>query len=233
MKTGPEEKVAGDPTDWIREHARQVKKISNLIRYRRSGLDGPLRHSISEFLVEPKDDDFFVFEFTRITGGNRRVLQTFTSIGREFHLVSPDQIPSFVTAGVSPPAVSLLNIDIATAGREFRSDVDKYRLLANIIIQEVINRNIDFMPMKLVMPVFGDLVRSYVFDCLLTAIYSFLADAAVGHLEYVECAYCGSNFQLKHKRQRYCPPLFGNSASLCSIRQRKLNQRNKNKGMIA
>ena len=191
-----------------------------------------MRDSIAEFLVESKDDNFFVFEFALITVGDRQVLQTFTNMGEEFHLESPHQIPSLQSARVSPPAIPLLNIDLASAPREFHNETGKFRLLADIIIQEVINRNIDFMPMKLVMPVFGKLVRSYVFDCLLTAIYSFLADAAVGHLEYVGCAYCGSYFQRTDKRQRYCPPQFGSLVSLCSVRQRKLNQRKKGGTMV-
>ena len=221
------ETIEGDPIDWILEHAKQVTKIINLIDHRLQGSHGSLLESLNEFIVEPKRNNFFVFEFALITGGNRRVLQTFTEIGDGFHLVPPDQIPSLLNADASPLGVNLLNIDLASAPSEFRSDKGKYRLLADIIIQEVINRNIDYMPMKLVMPVFGQLVRSYVFNCLLTAIYSFLAGAALGEFEYVKCAYCDDIFRRTSKRQYYCPPEFGSSASLCSVRQRKLNQRNK------
>lgn len=178
--------------------------------------------------MEPKRDNVIVFAFTRFTGEKQRVMQTFTNEGSEFHLVSPDQIPS-LQARVSPPGDPLTNIYINSLPPELQGEKGRNQLLAHLIVQEVINR-IDEFRTKLVMPVFGVLVRSYVYECLLTVIYSFPLDAQLGEHAYLRCAYCGRYFQQIDKRQRYCLPQTKGSESLCSVRQRKLKSLKKKRG---
>ncbi len=223
----PGKDSVGDPLDRIWKHASQVDRVISLIDHRRNERDESLRESLSDFLVDGTEDDIFEFEFAVATGENRRVLQTFTNEGSELHLVQPDQISSFKNALGSPSTVHLLNLDSTCIPPKFRSERGKVRILASIIIQEVINRNIDFLPMKLVMPEFDRLVRSYIYESLLAAIYSFLADAAFGERTYVRCAFCGNYLQQTDKRQRYCPPVLIGSESLCSVRSRNRHRKPK------
>ena len=226
------EHLNGEPLALISKHADQINKIITLVDLKRQEEGEKLSEAISNMCVAGDYDNFFVFEFMLVTGDMRRVSQTFTNGEHELHLSLPDQ-PGFPPVDNSLPVFPLPNLNIPSLPSDYRTKQGRNLVLADIIIQEVINRNIDFLPMKLVMPQFGLLVRSYIYERLITVIYAHLADAVVGERSFVRCAYCGSFFEQTEKRQRYCPPVTPKGDSLCSLRARKdryFNRKRKKEG---
>ncbi len=74
----------------------------------------------------------------------------------------------------------------------------------------------------------GRFERSKTFPCLLPVIYSFLADAVTGTMQYTQCEYCGEPFYQEDSRQRYCPhPDNPRERSLCNNNARKKKYRDK------
>ena len=206
----------GDPLDWIWDHAEQVQIIISLLASRRSQNDDDLLKAISKVANAYAGDDTFVIEFALLNGDFRKVVQNFTYGGHHLHLALPD----LADIGL-PRAVSALpNINMPSVPRKFQKGNGKYLLLADVIVQEVINRNID-CPTKIIMPEWGHHVRSYVYKNLMEVIYSHLADYANGEQVYVRCRFCGSYFQQKHGRQVFCPPALAGKESLCATRHRK------------
>ena len=219
----PGESMPGDPQDWIWVHAEQVRAVINLLALRRGKKEEELVAAISGLVTKKVGDSTFVIEFILLNGDSRRVAQNFTYGGDHLHLVVPDlaEIGIRRTQSVS----ALPNINIPSVPHEFQKGHGKYLLLADVIAQEVVNRNMD-CPSKIIMPEFGHLVRSYVYNNLMEVIYSHLADYASGDRVYVRCRFCGTYFHQKHGRQVFCPPDNTRTESLCAMRFRKAKWRN-------
>ena len=212
--------LSGDPFDWIWLHSEQVRTIIKLLVLRRGKKDEDLVKAISEEVSNSYGEDTFVFEFFLLNGDSRRVAQSFTNGGEHLHLVVPD--PADIGLQDAQQVSVLPNINIPSVPPEFQNMPGKYLLLADAIIQEVINRNLN-CPSKIIFPDFGHYVRSYVYTNLLEVIYSHLADYASGDGVYVRCKFCHSYFRQTHGRQAFCPPATAGMESLCAVRHRKRN----------
>ena len=211
--------VPGDDVELIWRHVEQVKALMDLIAARREFDDDRLGLVLKETFTTNSTQEVFVFEFVLSNGDSRGVLQTFTSGEKDSHLVTLN--PELAPAHRGPTSVvPLPNIDLHSVPGEFRRAEGRRRLLADIVVQEVINRNME-CPVKIVMPEFGRLERSYVFGSLMEVIYTQLADYAVGDWVYVRCKHCKSLFRQTDPRQRYCPHIDPDMESLCSARARK------------
>lgn len=218
-RNGKDDDAPGDDVELIWRHAEQVKALINLIAARRESDDDRLRLVLNETFTTYSTEEVFVFEFVLSTGDSRSVLQTFTSGEKDSHLVALDSELAPAYRGPTS-VVSLPNIDLHSVPGEFRRGEGRLRLLADIVVQEVVNRNME-CPVKIVMPEFGRLERSYVFGSLMEVIYTQLADYAVGDWFYVRCKHCKSLFRQTDPRQRYCPHVDEDMESLCSARARK------------
>lgn len=222
---GTDDEIAGDDAELIWRHAEQVRALIDLVAARRESDDDRLGLVLNETFTTYSREDIFVFGFVLSNGDSRAVLQTFTRGKEDSHLVTLN--PELPTAYRGPKSgVVLPNIDLHSVPGEFREGEGRHRLLADIVVQEVINRNME-CPVKIVMPEFGRLERSYVFGSLMEVIYSQLADYAVGDWVYVRCKHCRSLFRQTDPRQRYCPHIHTDMESLCSARARKERLRKK------
>jgi len=96
------------------------------------------------------------------------------------------------------------------------------------ILSTVTYPNLKYLGRTLVLEENGKRVWSTTFPCLLSAIYSLLADAAAGERAYIRCAACGTFFLQTDLRQRYCPKS-NSSESLCALKARQTKLRSKKK----
>ena len=225
VRDGTDDDAPSDDVELIWRHTEQVKALIDLIAARRESDDDRLGVVLKETFTTHSTQEVFVFEFVLSNGDSRSVLQTFTSGEKDSHLVTLD--PELAPAYRGPTfVVPLPNIDLHSVPGEFRRGEGRWRLLADIIVQEVINRNME-CPVKIVMPEFGQLERSYVFGSLMEVIYTQLADYAVGDWVYVRCNHCKGLFRQTDPRQRYCPHVDEDMESLCSARARKERLRKK------
>lgn len=199
----PENKLAGDPLNWIWAHSEQVRDVLDALQILRLNDDVRLCKLVSKW----KDQDGNLPESIQVKTVDARET---AGVPYEFPLMG------YIVEGVhiEVPPFSAPAAD--TRGRW----TEDHEFTASAI-QEIINTNIGTSAPRLERYGKHLFTLSCSYGCLLEAIYSHLADVAIGQRSFLRCEFCDNFFEQKDKRQRYCPPVGGAKESLCSRRGRK------------